>query len=83
MDDPLCAEFAQREILQMLYTVLPEETALVRTFPSTPPIELLYQPIRLLISASPTSPSLACSACGTTRAAVSGASAPPVFDYIH
>jgi hypothetical protein len=30
MDDPLCAEFAQREILQMLCTVLPEETALVR-----------------------------------------------------
>ena len=29
--DPLCAEFAQREILQMLRTVLPEETALVRT----------------------------------------------------
>jgi hypothetical protein len=66
----------------MLYTVLPEETALVRTFPSTPPIELC-QPIRVLISASPTSPSLTCSACGTTRAAASGASAPPVFDYIH
>jgi hypothetical protein len=31
LDDPLCAEFAQREILQMLCTVLPEETALVRT----------------------------------------------------
>jgi hypothetical protein len=44
MDDPLCAEFAQREILQMLYTVLPEETALVRTFPSTSPVELC-QPI--------------------------------------
>jgi len=44
MDDPLCAEFAQREILQMLYTVLPEETALVRTFPSIPPIDLC-QPI--------------------------------------
>jgi hypothetical protein len=29
-DDPLCAEFSQREILQMLCTVLPEETALVR-----------------------------------------------------
>ncbi|KAI0270543.1 hypothetical protein BC834DRAFT_861936 [Gloeopeniophorella convolvens] len=29
-DDPLCAEFAQREVLQMLRTVLPEETALVR-----------------------------------------------------
>jgi hypothetical protein len=35
MDDPLCAEFAQREILQMLCTVLPEETALVRSFTST------------------------------------------------
>lgn len=33
MDDPLCAEFAQHEILQMLYTVLPEETALVRNLP--------------------------------------------------
>ena len=30
--DPLCAEFAQGEILQMLCTVLPEETALVRFF---------------------------------------------------
>ncbi|KAJ7079770.1 hypothetical protein B0H15DRAFT_787694 [Mycena belliarum] len=29
LDDPLCAEFAQDEILQMLYTVLPEETALI------------------------------------------------------
>jgi hypothetical protein len=28
--DPLCAEFAQHEVLQMLSTVLPEETALVR-----------------------------------------------------
>ena len=33
--DPLCAEFAQREILQMLRTVLPEETALVRLFPTS------------------------------------------------
>lgn len=32
LDDPLCAEFAQREILQMLCTVLPEETALVRPY---------------------------------------------------
>jgi len=30
--DPLSAEFAQCEILQMLCTVLPEETALVRPF---------------------------------------------------
>ena len=29
LDDPLCAEFAQQEVCQMLYTVLPEETALV------------------------------------------------------
>jgi hypothetical protein len=29
LDDPLCAEFAQQEVLQMLSTVLPEETALV------------------------------------------------------
>lgn len=32
MDDPLCAEFAQQEVLQMLRTVLPEETALVRHY---------------------------------------------------
>lgn len=31
LDDPLCAEFAQQEVLQMLFTVLPEETALVST----------------------------------------------------
>jgi hypothetical protein len=30
LEDPLCAEFAQQEVCQMLYTVLPEETALVR-----------------------------------------------------
>ena len=30
LDDPLCAEFAQSEVCQMLCTVLPEETALVR-----------------------------------------------------
>ncbi|KAF9228079.1 hypothetical protein BS17DRAFT_745291 [Gyrodon lividus] len=29
MDDPMCAEFAQEEILQMLCTVLPEETAII------------------------------------------------------
>ncbi|KAF7373342.1 hypothetical protein MSAN_00543800 [Mycena sanguinolenta] len=29
LDDPLCAEFSQDEILQMLRTVLPEETALI------------------------------------------------------
>ncbi|KAJ7260937.1 hypothetical protein B0H12DRAFT_364624 [Mycena haematopus] len=29
VDDPLCAEFSQDEILQMLCTVLPEETALI------------------------------------------------------
>ncbi|KAJ6476268.1 hypothetical protein C8R45DRAFT_834205 [Mycena sanguinolenta] len=29
LDDPLCAEFSQDEILQMLCTVLPEETALI------------------------------------------------------
>ncbi|KAF9556459.1 hypothetical protein CPC08DRAFT_765234 [Agrocybe pediades] len=28
-DDPLCAEFAQEELLQMLCTILPEETALI------------------------------------------------------
>ena len=31
--DPLCAEFAQPEVFQMLCTVLPEETALVRSPP--------------------------------------------------
>jgi hypothetical protein len=30
LEDPLCAEFAQDEVLQMFCTVLPEETALVR-----------------------------------------------------
>ncbi|KAJ6482917.1 hypothetical protein C8R47DRAFT_577324 [Mycena vitilis] len=29
LDDPLCAEFSQDEVLQMLCTVLPEETALI------------------------------------------------------
>ncbi|KAH7909983.1 hypothetical protein BJ138DRAFT_1009759 [Hygrophoropsis aurantiaca] len=29
LDDPLCAEFAQEEVLQMLCTVLPEETAII------------------------------------------------------
>ncbi|KAI6020532.1 hypothetical protein EDC04DRAFT_2735664 [Pisolithus marmoratus] len=29
LNDPLCAEFAQEEILQMLCTVLPEETAII------------------------------------------------------
>jgi hypothetical protein len=31
LDDPLCAEFSQDEVLQMICTVLPEETALVRS----------------------------------------------------
>lgn len=29
LDDPLCAEFSQEEVLQMLCTALPEETAMV------------------------------------------------------
>ncbi|KAK7443571.1 hypothetical protein VKT23_015744 [Stygiomarasmius scandens] len=29
LDDPLCAEFAQEEVLQMLQTVLPDEMALI------------------------------------------------------
>lgn len=29
-DDPLCAEFAQKEVLEMVCTLLPEETAMVR-----------------------------------------------------
>lgn len=29
-EDALCAEFAQEEILEMLGTILPEETAMVR-----------------------------------------------------
>lgn len=36
MDDPLCAEFSQDEVLQMLCTVLPEETALVRVTALSP-----------------------------------------------
>lgn len=31
LSDPLCAEFSQEEILQMLCTILPEETAIVCT----------------------------------------------------
>jgi hypothetical protein len=78
MDDPLCAEFAQREILQMLCTVLPEETALVRPF--TLPIRC----IDYLISDSHTPTfHLSRSACGTTRAGASGEFAPPVFVCTH
>ncbi|OBZ74911.1 hypothetical protein A0H81_05322 [Grifola frondosa] len=29
LDDPMCAEFAQEEVLQMLCSVLPEETAMI------------------------------------------------------
>jgi hypothetical protein len=29
LEDPLCAEFSQEEVLQMLCTILPEETAMV------------------------------------------------------
>lgn len=32
LHDPMCAEFAQEEVLQMLKTVLPDETATVRGF---------------------------------------------------
>lgn len=71
LDDPLCAEFAQREILQMLCTVLPEETALVRPFASD------VTATRVLISAPPIF-LFARSVCGITRAAASGAFAPPV-----
>jgi len=79
VDDPLCAEFAQREILQMLCTVLPEEIALVRP--------LLLHPLgcaKYPISDSrvPTF-HIARSACGTTRAGGSGEFAPPVFACIH
>jgi hypothetical protein len=45
--DPLCAEFAQHEILQMLCTVLPEETALVRP-PFLHPPWVFSQPVRML-----------------------------------
>jgi hypothetical protein len=77
MDDPLCAEFAQREILQMLCTVLPEETALVR--PSTS----LTRCTNFPISDSHAAFCLSCSACGTTRAAASEGFAPPVFVCTH
>jgi hypothetical protein len=33
LDDPLCAEFSQEEVLQMLCTTLPDETATVSTTP--------------------------------------------------
>jgi hypothetical protein len=79
MDNPLCAEFAQREILQMLCTVLPEETALVRP--------LLLQPsgcanYPFSDSRVPTF-HIARSVCGTTRAGASGGFAPLVFACIH
>lgn len=32
LDDPLCAEFAQGAVLEMIKTILPEELALVRVF---------------------------------------------------
>src|SRR3984957_14648698 len=41
LDDPLCAEFAQEEVLQMLMTVLPQETALVRACDSPSSLRLL------------------------------------------
>jgi hypothetical protein len=79
MDDPLCAEFAQREILQMLCTVLPEETALVRPLLLHPSGCANYP---ISDSRVPTF-HIACSACGTTRAGASGGFAPPVFACIH
>ena len=42
LDEPLCAEFAQEEVLQMLCTVLPEETALVRPSLSQCNLSLTY-----------------------------------------
>ena len=74
VDDPLCAEFAQREILQMLCTVLPEETALVRPSPL-----VLCKTIRFLIPNF----HIARSAYGITRAGASAGCAPPVFACIH
>jgi hypothetical protein len=79
MDDPLCAEFAQREILQMLCTVLPEETALVSPLLLHPSGCANYP---ILISRVPTF-HITCSVCGTTRAGASGGFAPPVFVCIH
>ena len=78
MDDPLCAEFAQREILQMLCTVLPEETALVRLLPLHP--SCANYPIS---DSRVFTFHIAYSACGTTRAGASGGFAPPAFDCIH
>ena len=40
LDDPLCAEFAQEEMLEMLCAVLPEETALVRRVVHARQVEL-------------------------------------------
>ena len=79
MDDPLCAEFAQREILQMLGTVLPEETALVRPLPLHPSDRSNYP---ISDSRVPTF-YIAHSACGTTRVGASGGFALPVFACIH
>jgi hypothetical protein len=79
MDDPLCAEFAQREILQMLCTVLPEEIALVRPL-LLHPTGCANYPIS--DSRVPTF-HVACSAFGTTRAGASGGFALPVFVCIH
>jgi hypothetical protein len=79
MDDPLCAEFAQREILQMLCTVLPEETALVRPL-LLHPSGCANHPIS--DSRVPTF-HIARSACGTTKAGASEGFAPPVFACIH
>jgi hypothetical protein len=81
--DPLCAEFAQREILQMLRTVLPEETALVRPLPRSFLGEGLLPALRnaddFCVLARP-SPSFnfSRSAYGTTKAGESGVSALPV-----
>ena len=73
-DDPLCAEFAQREVLQMLCTVLPEEIAFVRP--------LLLHPLGC-VNHPVSDSSISRSACGTTRVGESGGFAPPVFACIH
>ena len=79
VDDPLCAEFAQREILQMLCTILPEETALVRPLLLHPSGCANYP---ISDSCVPTF-HIVRSACGTTRAGASGGFALLVFVCIH
>lgn len=50
VSDPLRAEFAQQEVLQMLCTVLPEETAIVRRFPCLRSYNLKFEGFGLTVT---------------------------------